>query len=883
MPRTPRCPRASRASVPAALAIALAAGTVTVVTGPASATPDGSQIVVSEVYGGGGNSGSVYSNDFVELYNPTSADVDVTGWRLEQRSANDGLGRAVTLSGVVPAGSHFLIAGKAGANPSAALPTPDQSADFDFGAKAAIAALFDASGAPVDLVGWGTAVRSETAPAPGTSNATSIQRDASGADTDNNAADFAPAAPNPGASSGSETPGDPEVPGETAVTPISEIQGTGAASPLVDTTVTAEGVVTAVYDEGGKNGFFLQTAGSGKQPGAASDAIFVYMGSRTDYPQRGASVRVTGTVGEYYNQTQIAAAGVTELDAPLETPVALEIDALPAGGEAREPYEGMLVRPTGAYTVTDNYSLNNTGDLGLAPGPLAHRTPTDVVAPGAEAQALAAKNDAEVVYLDDGRTRNYFRTDKSTPLPYLLTSDQGVKAIRTGDAVDFQTDVVVDYSFDRWRFQPLEPITGKNTAAELPITWEDSRAASLDVPAGVAGDYSIGFFNVLNYFTSLGEKEAGCKAFTDMNGAPVGTNGCTVRGAYSKEALADQQAKIVTAINRLDTDVLGLSEIENTATLTGDVARRDEALSSLVDALNAAAGEQRWAYVASPATLPGSEDVIRVAFIYNPATVTPVGESRIFDDGAYTGTARQPLAQAFEPTAGGDDFVAVVNHFKSKGSVALGDADTGDGQGNNANLRVEQAKALLTHLGEQSDWAQLPTFLVGDFNSYTREDSMAALEQGGFGIVHTEKDFDQASYQFGGELGSLDHVLANAAARGMVRDSAVWNINGDESAAFEYSRRNYNAHDFFGDGADPLYGYGNPFRSSDHDPVKVGFDLKKADNPGGPVTPGGSSGSSVSPLGILAALLAVIAGVVAAASSAFPGIAGALQGLLSRG
>ena len=49
--------------------------------------------------------------------------------------------------------------------------------------------------------------------------------------------------------------------------------------------------------------------------------------------------------------------------------------------------------------------MYNTGDLGLAPGPLAHRTPTDVVAPGAEAQALAAKNDAEVVYLDDGRTR----------------------------------------------------------------------------------------------------------------------------------------------------------------------------------------------------------------------------------------------------------------------------------------------------------------------------------------------------------------------------------------------------------------------------------------------------------------------------------------------
>ena len=75
-------------------------------------------------------------------------------------------------------------------------------------------------------------------------------------------------------------------------------------------------------------------------------------------------------------------------------------------------------------------------------------------------------------------------------------------------------------------------------------------------------------------------------------------------------------------------------------------------------------------------------------------------------------------------------------------------------------------------------------------------------------------------------MGTLDHVLANQAAKALVTDAAVWNINGDESVAFEYSRRKYNTQDFFGDGSDPLYGYGNPFRSSDHDPVKVGFGKK---------------------------------------------------------
>ncbi|WJY68736.1 ExeM/NucH family extracellular endonuclease [Corynebacterium auris] len=854
-------PRTCRAAWSAVLSFALAAGAAVASPSPARAAADGSTVVISEVYGGGGNSGSVFSHDFVELYNPTASDIDITGWRLEQRSAKDGLGATVTLSGIVPADSHFLIRGSAGRNPSGQLPAADIEASFNFSATEAIAELYDATSARVDLLGWGAAARYEGSPAPATNNSTSVQRADSARDTDNNAADFLAAAPTPSAA-----PADAgAAPG---ITPIREIQGTGDSSPLLNHTVTTEGVVTAVYDEGGKNGFFLQAAGSGTQAGEASEAVFVYMGRRTDYPRRGASVRVTGTVGEYYAQTQIAASAVEALPAALEAPVALEIESLPAGDAAREPYEGMLVRPTGAHTVTDNYTLNTTGDVGLAPGPRAHRTPTDVVEPGAQAQSLAVANDAEVVYLDDGRTRDYFRTDKETPLPYLVTADGGVTSLRTGDAVRFQNDVVVDYSFDRWRFQPLQPITGKSEAADLPIAWADSRGATLDVPGSVAGELSLGFFNVLNYFTSLGEDEEGCEPFTDKNGAPVGANSCRVRGAYSRQAFEDQQAKLVTAINRLDTDVLGLSEIENTAALTKDASRRDEALRALVGALNDAAGHERWAYAPSPASLPGSEDVIRVAFLYDPATVRPVGESRIFDDGAFTGTARQPLAQAFEPAAGGQRFVAVVNHFKSKGSVAHNDSDTGDGQGNNANVREAQSKALLEHLGEQSDWAQLPTFLIGDFNAYTREDAITELARGGFEVIRPERDSDQASYQFGGELGSLDHVLANGAARALVRDAAVWNINADEPVAFEYSRRNYNAQDFFGDGADPLYGYGNPFRSSDHDPVKVGFDL---DGPR-------EQGSSAARVGIAAALVAAAVGALALLWRALPWLSSSSRG-----
>ena len=821
--------------------VALAAGTVSVVAPTASAAPDGSNVVINEVYGGGGNKGAVFNTDFVELYNPTDQPIDVTGWTIEQRATNNNLGNTHTLTGVVPAKSTFLITSTPGSNGDAITDADDTTAKFGFGAKGAIAVLLDADSNEVDLVGWGGASRAEGAPASGTANETSIQRANLGADTDNNAADFVVAAPTPSGSGQApvdpapEDPADPapqpEQPQPGEITPIAEIQGTGATSPLDGQTVTTEGVVTAVYDEGGKNGFYLQTAGTGevKNPGDASDGIFVYMGGNQNFPQIGDSLQVTGKVSEFHKQTQITVSSISTLEEALEAPKAVEIDTLPLGDDAREPYEGMLVRVSGPYTVTNNYTLNNTGDLGLAPGDKAFRNPTDVIVPDkAKVAEINAQQASEVVYLDDGRTRNYFRTDKETPLPYLVTSDKGVKSIRTGDQVTFQTDVVVDYSFDQWRFQPLQPITGKNTAEELPITWEDSRATSYDVPDAVQGDNTIGFFNVLNYFTSLGKDESGCKAYTDKDGTKVGTNFCNVRGAYSQDAFQDQQAKIVTAINKLDAHVLGLSEIENGARVTGDVAQRDNALSNLVDELNKAAGENKWDYVKSPSALGTAEDFIRVGFIYQPAQVEPVGESRIFDDPAFTRMARQPLAQEFNTVNRDDDenFVAVVNHFKSKGSVANGDEATGDGQGNNANVRVAQAQALLDHMDKQDDWQELPTFLVGDFNAYTMENALNTLRGGGYTLVHHEKDFPQESYQFDGQLGSLDHVFANEAAMALVQDSAVWNINGDESVAFEYSRRNYNAQDFFGDGDDPIYGYGNPFRSSDHDPVKVGFGTK---------------------------------------------------------
>ena len=91
------------------------------------------------------------------------------------------------------------------------------------------------------------------------------------------------------------------------------------------------------------------------------------------------------------------------------------------------------------------------------------------------------------------------------------------------------------------------------------------------------------------------------------------------------------------------------------------------------------------------------------------------------------------------------------------------------------------------------------------------------------GYVNLAKEYEptSASYQFSGRLGSLDHVFANKAAQRLVTGAAVWDINGDESIAFQYSRRHYNIVDFH---------LPNAFASSDHDPIVVGLDTGNRGN-----------------------------------------------------
>ena len=107
-------------------------------------------------------------------------------------------------------------------------------------------------------------------------------------------------------------------------------------------------------------------------------------------------------------------------------------------------------------------------------------------------------------------------------------------------------------------------------------------------------------------------------------------------------------------------------------------------------------------------------------------------------------------------------------------------------------------------------------FLTGDFNSYTHEDPMQKLYDAGYTDVGSHESPGEYTYVFDGLVGSLDHVLVNDDALATVKGAHVWNINSVESVAYEYSRFNYNATNFY---------VANPYRSSDHDPTLVGFTI----------------------------------------------------------
>jgi predicted extracellular nuclease len=344
-----------------------------------------SSVLISQIYGGGGNTGASYRNDFVELFNRSSNAVNLAGWSVQYAAATSAIWQVTALTATIQPGGYYLVQ-QAGGVTGSNLPTADVVGTIFISATAGKLALVSNStplsgscplsgAAVVDFVGYGTTAScSEGMPAAAPGNTTALRRLNEGCiDTDDNAADFFVSTVSPRNSSSPIL--DCNMPARTYA--IHELQGTNSTSPLVGQFVaTTTNIVTALRN----NGFFIQAA-DGEIDGDPHSSEGLYVSSGSINVAVGDAVVVSGIVSEFKpasdpdspSRTQISSVAVKYISGSnaLPTPIILTTnDTLPNGGHERlERFEGMRVRvealrvvaPTGGFIHETTATATSSG------------------------------------------------------------------------------------------------------------------------------------------------------------------------------------------------------------------------------------------------------------------------------------------------------------------------------------------------------------------------------------------------------------------------------------------------------------------------------------------------------------------------------------------
>ena len=804
-------PRGRLAAVFASFALLFAASSVQ------------AQVVISQVYGGGGNSGATLKNDFIELRNNGPTAVDLTGWSVQYASSTGTTWNGRTnLSGSIPAGGFYLIQQAQGAGGTVDLPTPDATGTIAMAGTAGKVALSRSTTAltgacptadanVVDFVGFGSAANCFEGSAPtGTlSNTTAALRGGDGSiDTNNNGADFAVGAPNP-RNSGAEPPEPPDPP--LALT-IAQIQGNGLLSPHNGKRVVTEGIVTAIKFN---NGFFLQAANDDGDP-ATSDAVFVFTSSAPPATAAvGNRVRVTGTVEEYTPSSNPHQLAITEIVTPtvevLETglalPAAIELTAAELGPDALpgtlERLEAMRVSVAQSVVIAPSGgSIDENDALSFSDG-VFHVALPGVARPFREAGIGVM----DAITLPAGKNPPRFDTNQER----LMVRSRGQVGAQPL-SVDTGAEVagllgVLDYFAGTWALLPDVATPPTVSGGRLPEAVNDPRY----------DEVTVGSFNLLRLFDEV----------NDSNGAVT----------LTPEALDKRLAKAALAIcDYLKTpDILGAVEVENLRVL--------QLLSERIDATCAA----RPGYV--PYLQPGNDvGGINVGFLVSSRlTADGVARVEVLDVAQFgkettlanpNGTTsllndRPPLrlrARVHQDATSSYPLTVIVNHLRSLNDIN----DTLPGSSGWATggerVRVKRgAQAVyLAQLVEEMQQANPDEkiVLVGDFNAFEFNDGYVDV----MGIIRGDAapedqvltwmpspltvplvDGSQLiadpaqrySYSFEGNAQTLDHVLVNES---LVMDAALRVDHARINADFGV--------DNFGDATLAV-------RSSDHDPVRL--------------------------------------------------------------
>lgn len=622
-----------------------------------------------------------------------------------------------------------------------------------------------------------------------------------------------------------------------AVSFIHDLQGNGAATPIPPATVVqVEGVVTADFQAATQlSGFFLQEEDTDVDADpATSEGIFVFCNTCPTAVAEGQRVQVTGTVGEFFGNTEMTAstAGsvvVTNAGNNLAqvTPATIDLPVVGVVNDFYEPREGMKVTFVDTLTVAEYFELARYGQIELFEGSRPRQFTADnpPSVPGYVAH-LAALDTRRVILDDDDNSQNVSLLDANgfqfvyPPVANggFSVGTQGTDFFRGGDQVNGLTGVL-DWSFagasgtDAWRVRP----TAANPAT---FTVANPRPAT---PPAVGGAIRAVGMNLLNYFTTIDTTASNSSGPC----GPSGTLDC--RGADSVAELNRQRERASIVICTLNADVYGFGELENSASAS---------ITDLLGAVNTlCGGSHPYAFIDTGGTL--GTDAIRVQLIYRTGVLAPVGGPLSDLDAIHD---RPPTAQTFDVVdaanpAFGERFTVIANHFKSKGSSAglPGDADAGDGAGFSNATRTLQASRLLTWISSTVLPAagDADVLLLGDFNSYAQETPITTLTGGGYTDLETTLLGPAAySYLFDGQLGHLDYAFASTSLAPQVTGVGAWHINADEASLLDYNDEikdtGESAFEEKPDGSAlvpprVLFQPATPYRASDHDPVLVGI------------------------------------------------------------
>jgi hypothetical protein len=686
--------------------------------------------VISQVYGGGGNSGASFRNDFVELHNISAAPVDVSGWSVQYASATGTTwNNTVAINGVIPAGGYFLVQLAAGTSVTMpTLPAPDATGTINMSGGSGKVALVNTSAqlptgagpttaGVVDFVGYGTANAFEGTGAAGALNNTTaaIRNNAGCAETDNNSADFSISAPVPRnlASQAVQcttsptltptasplltpTPTDSPLPSptptdsplltptpappptatptsgpvcEASFTAIPAIQGSGSAAAITGT-VTTQGVVVGDYEVSA--GFF---------PTETLRGFYLQAETEDGNPLTSDGIFVfNGANTDLVSIGQRVRVTGTAAEFQGQTQVSATSIVVCGAGVLPEPVDVTLPVPDSTYLerfegmrvrLPQTLYVTEHFQLGrFGQITLAsgdrQRNPTHIAAPGAPAQAVAAANALNRIVLDD-------TLQKQNPDPIIFGGGSAPLAanntLRGGDTA---TGIVGVLGFT-WGGNSASPNAYRVRPTD-PVTFVPANPRPI-APTAITGNVRVAAFNVLNYFNTFDGRPD--PAGNDNCAFGVGGAPADCRGADTQQEFDRQWPKTVAAILSLNADIVGVIEIEN------DGYDSSSAIADLVTKLNAATAPGTYAFIDADAGIgvvnAMGTDAIKVGLIYKPASVAPVGAPASLRTGAFgpitltNSTSQQrnrpPLLQTFQHTASGEKFSVVVNHYKSKGSA----------------------------------------------------------------------------------------------------------------------------------------------------------------------------------------------------------------------